>query len=111
PAYDFSNIAPRRISFRMGGYITAGIGLAMFPWKILETTQGYIFTWLIGYGALLGPLAGIMLVDYFILRRTRLDVPALFSEHGPYAYRNGWNIAAVVALLLGALPNLPGFFK
>lgn len=111
PAYDFSNIAPRRISFRMGGYITAGIGLAMFPWKILETTQGYIFTWLIGYGALLGPLAGIMLVDYFILRRTRLDVPALFSASGEYAYRSGWNHAAVIALLLGALPNLPGFFK
>ena len=111
PAYDFSNIAPRRISFRTGGYITAGIGLAMFPWKILETTQGYIFTWLIGYGALLGPLAGIMLVDYFVLRRTRLDVPALFSTSGEYAYRGGWNFAAVIALVLGALPNLPGFFK
>jgi NCS1 family nucleobase:cation symporter-1 len=111
PAYDFSNIAPRRISFRMGGYITAGIGLAMFPWKILETTQGYIFTWLIGYGALLGPLAGIMLVDYFIIRRTQLDVSALFKTQGPYAYRNGWNMAAVTALLLGALPNIPGFLK
>ena len=111
PAYDFWNIAPRRISFRTGGYITAGIGLAMFPWKILETTQGYIFTWLIGYGALLGPLAGIMLVDYFVLRRTRLDVPALFSTSGEYAYRGGWNFAAVIALVLGALPNLPGFFK
>lgn len=111
PAYDFSNIAPRRISFRTGGYITAGIGLAMFPWKILETTQGYIFTWLIGYGALLGPIAGIMMVDYFLLRRTQLNVPALFRADGEYSYRGGWNSAAVIALVLGAAPNLPGFFK
>ncbi|KRB89918.1 NCS1 family nucleobase:cation symporter-1 [Noviherbaspirillum sp. Root189] len=111
PAYDFSNLAPRRISFKMGGYITAGIGLAMFPWKILETTQGYIFTWLIGYGALLGPIAGIMLVDYFLIRRTRLNHADLFTEHGEYGYSNGWNLRAVVALVLGVLPNLPGFLK
>ena len=111
PAYDFSNLAPRRISFKVGGYITAGIGLAMFPWKILETTQGYIFTWLIGYGALLGPIAGIMLVDYFVIRKTELRHDDLFSMHGEYGYSNGWNLRAVVALVLGVLPNLPGFLK
>ncbi|HTN65481.1 MAG TPA: NCS1 family nucleobase:cation symporter-1 [Burkholderiaceae bacterium] len=111
PAYDFSNLAPRRISFRMGGYITAAIGLGMFPWKILETTQGYIFTWLIGYGALLGPIAGIMLVDYFLIRKTELNHAALFDAEGEYRYRNGWNLCALAALVLGVLPNLPGFLK
>jgi NCS1 family nucleobase:cation symporter-1 len=111
PAYDFSNLAPKRISFKMGGYITAAIGLAMFPWKILETTQGYIFTWLIGYGALLGPIAGIMLVDYFVIRKTELNREALFSEHGEYGYTGGWNMRALIAMVLGVLPNLPGFLK
>lgn len=111
PAYDFSNLSPRRISFKMGGYITAGIGLAMFPWKILETTQGYIFTWLIGYGALLGPIAGIMLVDYFLIRKTELKHDDLFTLDGEYGYSNGWNMRAVIAMVLGVLPNLPGFLK
>lgn len=111
PAYDFSNLAPRKISFRMGGYITAAIGLGMFPWKILETTQGYIFTWLIGYGALLGPIAGIMLVDYFLIRKTELNHAALFDADGEYRYRGGWNLRALAALVIGVLPNLPGFLK
>lgn len=111
PAYDFSNLAPRKISFRTGGYITAGIGLAMFPWKILETTKGYIFTWLIGYGGLLGPIAGIMMVDYFLVRRTEINHDALYEMHGEYSYRNGWNFRAVLALVVGVLPNLPGFLK
>jgi len=109
PAYDFASLSPKRISYRTGGLITAGIALLAMPWKILESTQGYIFTWLIGYSALLGPVAGIMLVDYYFLRGTRLDTNALFSEQGEYAYRNGWNPAAIVALALGVLPNLPGF--
>jgi nucleobase:cation symporter-1, NCS1 family len=111
PAYDFASLAPKKISYRVGGLITAGIALLAMPWKILASTDGYIFTWLIGYSALLGPVAGIMLVDYYFLRRTQLDVPALFEARGVYAYRNGWNIAAIVALLAGVLPNLPGFLK
>jgi len=109
PAYDFASLSPRRISYRTGGLITAGIALLAMPWKILESTEGYIFTWLVGYSALLGPVAGIMLVDYYLLRGTRLDLKELFDEHGAYAYRNGWNIAAIAALLAGVLPNLPGF--
>ena len=111
PANGFSNLAPDRISFRMGGYITAGIGIAIFPWKLLETTGAYIFTWLIGYSALLGPIAGILLADYFLIRRTQLDLDALFRHDGAYRYRGGWNPAAVIALVLGVLPNLPGFLK
>lgn len=111
PANGFSNLAPQRISFKMGGYITAGLGIAIFPWKLLETTGAYIFTWLIGYSALLGPIAGILLADYFLLRRTRLHVDDLFRHHGRYHYRAGWNPIALVALLAGVLPNLPGFLQ
>ncbi|MGO4392310.1 NCS1 family nucleobase:cation symporter-1 [Variovorax sp. M-6] len=111
PAYDFSALAPRRVSYRTGGYITAGIALVMMPWKILVSTQGYIFTWLIGYSALLGPVAGILIVDYYLLRGTRLEVDELYRDGGRYSYRRGWNPVAVVALILGVLPNVPGFLN
>ena len=111
PAYDFASLAPKKISYKIGGLITAGIALVAMPWKILASTQGYIFTWLIGYSALLGPVAGIMLVDYYFLRGMRLDTRQLFEERGEYAYRNGWNPAALIALILGVVPNVPGFFK
>jgi NCS1 family nucleobase:cation symporter-1 len=111
PAYDFSSLNPKAISYRTGGYITAFIAIAMLPWKILESTQGYIFTWLIGYSALLGPIAGIMIVDYYFVRRTELDVQQLYRHDGAYAYANGWNLAAIVAFAAGVLPNLPGFLN
>lgn len=109
PAYDFSALWPSKISYRTGGWITAGVGVLIMPWKLLETTQGYIFTWLVGYGALLGPIAGILIVDYWIVRKTALAVDDLYVRDGAYAYRGGWNPAAIVALVLGVLPNLPGF--
>jgi NCS1 family nucleobase:cation symporter-1 len=111
PAYDFSALNPRAISYRTGGYITAGIAVAMMPWKLLESTQGYIFTWLIGYSALLGPIAGILIADYYIVRRTQLQVNDLYSDHGEYRYKNGWNPAAIAAFIAGVLPNLPGFLN
>ncbi|WP_281302003.1 MULTISPECIES: NCS1 family nucleobase:cation symporter-1 [unclassified Iodidimonas] len=109
PAYGFSNLAPGRISFRMGGYITAGIGIAMFPWKLMESAGTYLFTWLVGYSALLGPIVGILIVDYFLIRRTELVVDDLFSNDGRYSRKGGWNKIALLALILGALPSLPGF--
>jgi NCS1 family nucleobase:cation symporter-1 len=109
PANDFSHLAPRRISFRTGGLITGVIGIVMMPWKLLADPSGYIYTWLVGYGALLGPLGGIMIADYFVLRRMVLDVPALYDPDGRYRYTSGWSIAAIAAFLAGALPNLPGF--
>ncbi len=109
PAYDFSALAPKKISYRTGGYITAAIALAMMPWKLLETTEGYIFTWLIGYSALLGPIAGVLIVDYYFVRRTELDVAQLYRDDGIYSYGSGWNMAAIVAFVLGVLPNIPGF--
>lgn len=111
PANGFSNLAPGKISFRMGGYITAGLGVAMFPWKLLDTTKGYIFTWLIGYSALLGPIAGILIVDYFLIRRTELNVADLFRREGAYTYVRGWNPVALVALAAGVAPNVPGFLQ
>ena len=109
PAYGFSNLKPERISFRMGGYITAGIGIAIFPWKLLETAGDYLFIWLVGYSALLGPIAGILIADYFVLRRTRLAVDDLFRHNGCYGAAGGWNRAGLTALIVGILPSLPGF--
>jgi NCS1 family nucleobase:cation symporter-1 len=111
PAYDFSSLSPKHVSYRVGGYITAGIALVMMPWKILESTQGYIFTWLIGYSALLGPIAGIMIVDYYLIRKTELNVEHLYRDEGTYAYSNGWNVAAIIAFAVGVLPNIPGFLN
>lgn len=109
PAYDFSAIFPKKVSFTTGGYITAAIGIAIMPWKLIETTDGYIFTWLIGYGALLGPLLGIMLADYWLIRKQVLNVPALFDLDGEYSFKGGWNPAALIAFVVAVLPNLPGF--
>jgi NCS1 family nucleobase:cation symporter-1 len=108
PAYGFSNLSPSKISFKLGGYITAGIGIAIFPWKLLETAGGYLFVWLIGYSALLGPIAGILLVDYFMVRKRVLDHDALFDHEGQYGK---WNKAGLIALTVGILPNIPGFLS
>lgn len=109
PAYDFCALHPSRISYRAGGFITAALAVLMMPWKILESTQGYITIWLVGYSALLGPVAGILLADYLVLRRTRLDAEALYEEAGEYRYRKGWNPVAMLALAAGVAPNMPGF--
>ncbi|MFN2477087.1 MAG: NCS1 family nucleobase:cation symporter-1 [Chthoniobacterales bacterium] len=109
PANDFAHLAPRRISFRLGGLITGIIGVLMMPWKLVADPSGYIFTWLLGYSALLGPIGGIMIADYFVVRRRRLNVPALYDEHGEYRYTNGFSIVALIALTVAVLPNLPGF--
>jgi NCS1 family nucleobase:cation symporter-1 len=109
PANDFAHLAPRRISFRIGGLITGIIGILLMPWKLLADPSGYIFTWLVGYSALLGPIGGIMIADYFVLRRMKLDVDALYDPDGQYRYTGGWSLAAIAAFLAGALPNLPGF--
>lgn len=109
PANDLANIAPRYISFRMGGYITGFIGILMMPWKLLADPNGYIFLWLVAYSALLGPIGGILIADYFVIRRTRLDLEALYRSDGEYRFTNGFSVAAIVALVLGILPSIPGF--
>ncbi len=109
PANDFSNLAPHRISFRTGGLITAFVGILMFPWKLYQDPSGYIFTWLIGYSALLGPIAGIMISDYFVWRRKVLDPEALYRRDGAYRYCGGFSLVGFGVLLVSILPNLPGF--
>ena len=109
PSYDFSNLAPSKISFARGGYITAGIGLLIFPWRLLESAGTYIFSWLVGYSALLGPIAGIMIADYYIVRKRKLAVEELFTYDGRYRGTGGWNLKGLAALAVGVAPNLPGF--
>lgn len=108
PANGFSNVAPGKISFRAGAVLTCFIGLVIMPWRLYNDLGAYIFTWLIGYSALLGPIAGIMLCDYFVLRRTRLNAEALYDAKGEYA---GINHRAMIALAIAVLPNLPGFIN
>jgi len=109
PANDFANLAPSKINFRTGGFITGIIGLLIFPWKLIADPNGYIFTWLVGYSSLLGPIGGIMIADYYFVRKQKLNVNDLFSYSGDYSYKNGFNSKAIIALVLGILPNVPGF--
>jgi NCS1 family nucleobase:cation symporter-1 len=108
PSNDFSNLYPRLISFRTGGMITGFLGLAMCPWKLLATPDSYIFGWLVGYSGLMGPIAGIMVCDYFLIRKTELDVNSLYHSEGAYHYTKGVNPRAVVALVFGVALALLG---
>jgi NCS1 family nucleobase:cation symporter-1 len=109
PANDFAHLWPRKISFRTGGLITGVIGILIQPWKLVADPSGYIFTWLIAYSALLGAVGGVLITDYFLIRRTRLDLPGLYVKEGPYWYFGGFNPAALVALAAGIAPCVPGF--
>ncbi|MFT4603654.1 MAG: NCS1 family nucleobase:cation symporter-1 [Rhodothermales bacterium] len=110
PANDFANLVPSKITFRRGGLITGVIGILIFPWKLYSDLGNYIFTWLIGYSSLLGAIGGVMLVDYYIIRRARLSVESLYRTDGRYSYGgSGFNWRALAALGIGILPNVPGF--
>src|SRR4051812_34866612 len=111
PANDFSNLSPRYISYVTGGLITAVIGIVMMPWKLYSDAAAYIFTWLLGYSSLMGALGGILIADYWVLRRQQLDVNDLFREVGRYTYRGGVNPRAIAALVLAILPVVPGFIR
>ena len=93
----------------MGGLITGIIGILIQPWRLVADPSGYIFTWLVGYSALLGPIGGILICDYFVLRKKTLQPIDLYSVKGDYSYRHGFNPAGVIALVLGIVPNIPGF--
>src|SRR5690348_14753152 len=108
PSNDFSNLNPRRISFRTGGLITGVVGVLLMPWKLLGDFSSYIFGWLVGYSALLGPIAGVMIADYFLVRHARLKISDLYRRNGIYEYDNGVNLRAVVALAVGVIVALLG---
>jgi nucleobase:cation symporter-1, NCS1 family len=109
PANDFAHLWPKRISFRTGGLITGVIGILIQPWKLVADPTGYIFTWLIAYSSLLGAVGGVLIADYFLIRKTQLDLPGLYRKDGPYWYQSGFNPAALVALAAGVAPCVPGF--
>lgn len=109
PANDFAHLAPKKITFRGGGLITGIIGILIFPWKLIADPSGYIFTWLVGYSGLLGPVGGIMIADYYFIRKQQLNTIELYQHSGQYNFSNGFNLRAIIALLSGILPNLPGF--
>ena len=111
PSNDFSNLSPRRISYVTGGLITAVIGIVMMPWRLYSDAAAYIFTWLVGYSSLMGALGGILIADYWVLRRQRLVLDDLYREQGAYTYRSGVNWRAVAALVIAVLPVVPGFVR
>ena len=110
PANDFANAFPKKIDFKRGGLITGVLGIAMMPWELVKDWHRYIDGWLGGYGGALGTVAGVLIVDYWVIRKTRLDLPSLYSVEGAYRYKNGWNGAAVIATLAGMACALPGAF-
>jgi len=101
PSNDFSNLSPRRISFRTGGLITCAMGIAMQPWKLMANYGSYIFGWLVGYSGFLGPIAGILICDYFALRGKALVAQDLYQRGGEYEYSRGVNWQAIIALAAG----------
>ena len=108
PANDFSSLAPKRISYVTGGLITAVIGIVMMPWRLYADAGAYIFTWLVGYSSLMGAIGGILIADYWVLRRQQLSTADLFKVDGLYSYTNGVNRRAIVVLVLAILPVVPG---
>jgi NCS1 family nucleobase:cation symporter-1 len=111
PSNDFSNLNPRLISYVTGGLITAVVGILMMPWKLMGSMSNYIFTWLIGYSGLMGAIGGILICDYWVIRKRCLDLAGLFKTDGPYSYWRGFNWRAMVALALAIAPVVPGFLR
>ncbi|MBI2073425.1 MAG: NCS1 family nucleobase:cation symporter-1 [Gemmatimonadetes bacterium] len=104
PANSIANLAPRRISFRLGGLIAGALGILIFPWELLGRYQ----TWLISYSGLLGPVGGVVICDYLLIRRGTLQLSELYREGGAYGYRAGVNPRALIALVAGILVALAG---
>jgi len=107
PANSFSNLAPKKISFRMGGIITGVIGIIIAPWWLLNEISGF----LIFVSGLLGPVLGILITDYYLIRKKRVELAELYKEEGIYSYKKtGFNKAAIIALFIGVFLALIGFW-
>lgn len=111
PALDFTNIFPRYISRSTGVILVMVIGTCMLPWKLLASPESYIFVWLGFYGGVTGAIGGILIADYWLMRRTKLNVPALFLREGEYTYNKGWNMKAVIAFIAGAIAAVGGAYS
>jgi nucleobase:cation symporter-1, NCS1 family len=108
PANDFSNLYPRRISFKMGGVITCLLGIAMQPWKLMSNYGSYIVGWLVGYSSFLGPIAGVMIADYYVVRKKIILTEDLYDRHTFYEFTGGFNWKAIGALAAGIVVALAG---
>ncbi|KAF5750138.1 hypothetical protein HS088_TW03G00470 [Tripterygium wilfordii] len=110
PANTLVNLSPSLFTFRRGALLTALLGIAFQPWRLLQSSERFVYTWLVGYSALLGPIGGIILADYYLIQRTNLSVKDLYSlsPYGAYCYNGGYNVPAITALIVGILPVLPG---
>lgn len=113
PANALVNLSPWWFNFRRGALITAVMGIAFQPWRLLQSSESFVYTWLVGYSALLGPIGGIILADYYLVRSTELSIKDLYtsSPHGAYYYSGGYNLAAMASLAAGILPVIPGFLQ
>jgi NCS1 family nucleobase:cation symporter-1 len=111
PSNDFSNLNPKKISYVAGGIITAVIGIVMMPWQLMSSMSAYIFTWLIGYSGLMGAIGGILICDYFVIRKKHLELAELFKTDGIYSYDSGFNWRAIAALVVAIAPVVPGFIR
>ena len=109
PANDFSNLWPKRINFKRGGLITGIIGILIMPWRLLADPSGYIFNWLGTYSGFLGPIAGVLIADYWLVHKTKLNLEDLYTEKkGLYNFTRGFNVNAIIALVAGVFVALIG---
>ncbi|KAM7526144.1 hypothetical protein LguiA_016046 [Lonicera macranthoides] len=113
PANALVNLSPSKFTFRRGALLTALLGIAFQPWRLLKSSESFVYTWLVGYSALLGPIGGIILADYYLVRGGELSVKELYSSstHGIYYYCGGYNLLAILAMFVGILPVVPGFLQ
>ncbi|CAN7113483.1 unnamed protein product [Brassica rapa subsp. narinosa] len=111
PANALVNLNPKVFTFGRGALLTAVLGIVCQPWRLLKSSESFVYTWLIGYSALLGPIGGIVLADYYLIKKMKLNIGDLYSSSasGEYYYSKGYNAAAVVALVAGIIPVVPGF--
>jgi NCS1 family nucleobase:cation symporter-1 len=110
PANDFANAFPKFISFRTGGLITGIVGILMQPWRLLADEEKYINGWLVGYSGGMSAIAGVLIIDYWVVRKKRLALPDLYLKRGAYTYAGGWNWRAVAATLIGCFFAWIGLF-
>ncbi|PON56154.1 Purine-cytosine permease [Parasponia andersonii] len=113
PANALVNLSPSKFTFRRGALLTALLGIAFQPWRLLGSSESFVYTWLVGYSALLGPIGGIVLADYYLVKGTDLAIKDLYSlsPNGVYYYSGGYNLVALTALVVGILPVIPGFLQ
>ncbi|XP_031120056.1 purine-uracil permease NCS1-like [Ipomoea triloba] len=113
PANALVNLSPSRFTFRRGAVLTALLGIVFQPWRLLKSSESFVYTWLVGYSALLGPIGGIVLTDYYLIKGMDLKIKELYTLNpkGEYYYSNGYNFAAFLALVIGILPVIPGFLQ